>query len=100
MGQSTSQQVGSQNPSLESNQQACHHNGKSMTNLQKLEDLYNREIKVDEAEEKKYRGIVKHLVDNVVIEKLKQTSPDMANLYRETYWGGILLRRFEGWLHP
>ena len=62
--------------------------GKSMTNLQKLEDLYNREIKVDEAEEKKYRGIVKHLVDNVVIEKLKQTSPDMANLYRETYWGG------------
>ena len=62
--------------------------GRSMTNLQKLEDLYNREIKVDEAEEKKYRGIVKYLVDNVVIEKLKQTSPDMANLYRETYWGG------------
>ena len=59
-----------------------------MTNLQKLEDLYNREIKVDENEEKKYRGIVKYLVDNVVIEKLKQTRADMANLFRETYWGG------------
>ena len=59
-----------------------------MTNLQKLEDLYIREIKVDEAEKKKYRGILKHLVDDIVIERWKQTSPDMANLYRETYWGG------------
>ena len=58
-----------------------------MTNLQKLEDLYGRNVIVDEEEAKKYRGILKHLVD-VVIGNMKQTSPEMAELYRETYWGG------------
>ena len=87
-----------------------------MTNLQKLEDLYNREIKVDEAEEKKYRGIVKYFVEDVIISEMMKTSPDMANLYRETYWGGsfwdglkvdtgtlnsrVILLCCLGWIHP
>ena len=58
-----------------------------MTNLQKLEDLYNRKVKVEECEERKYRGILKYLVD-VLIGEMKKTSHDMALLYRETYWGG------------
>jgi len=58
-----------------------------MTNLQKLEDLYNREVRVGDDEMKKYQGILKYLVD-VVIEKMKKSSPEMAELYRETYWTG------------
>ena len=58
-----------------------------MTNLQKLEDLYVRNVRVDEEEAKKYRGILKYLVD-VIIGNMKETSPAMAELYRETYWGG------------
>lgn len=58
-----------------------------MTNLQKLENLYNEKVKVDENEENFYRGILKSLVD-VIIREMKETSPAMAELYRETYWGG------------
>ena len=58
-----------------------------MTNHQKLEALYNDKVKLDEMEEKKYRGILNYLVD-VVVRKMKETDPAMAELYRETYWGG------------
>ena len=57
-------------------------------NLGMLEDLYNQRIKVAEAEEKKYRGIVKYFVEDVIVDQMMKTSPDMADLYRETYWGG------------
>ena len=52
-----------------------------------VEDLYNQRIKVAEAEEKKYRGIVKYFVEDVIVDQMMKTSPDMADLYRETYWG-------------
>ena len=84
-------------------------------NLGMLEDLYNQRIKVAEAEEKKYRGIVKYFVEDVIVDQMMKTSPDMADLYRETYWGGSVydglkvvtgtptlgkVKYFLGWIHP
>ena len=35
-----------------------------------VEDLYNQRIKVAEAEEKKYRGIVKCFVEDVIVDQM------------------------------
>ena len=58
-----------------------------MSQLHQLEDLYNQRIKIDETEQKRYQGLLKYVVDEM-ISKMKETTPEFADLYRETYYGG------------
>jgi len=59
-----------------------------MSDLQKLEDLYNRNIKIDEEEQKFYRGLLNHLMTQLVIPEMKKTDLDFANLFQRVYYGG------------
>ena len=59
-----------------------------MTNLQKLEHLYNEKIKIDESEERYYRGLLRHLLESVLIPEMKRVNPDFSALYSHTYFGG------------
>ena len=58
-----------------------------MSQLHQLEDLYNQRIKIDENEQKRYQGLLKYVLDTI-ISKMKQTTPEFNDLYRETYYGG------------
>ena len=58
-----------------------------MSDLQKLEDLYNREIKLDD-DGGFYRGLLNAMMNDVIIPEMKRTSPDFANLYKKIYYGG------------
>jgi len=58
-----------------------------MSQLHLLEKLYNQRIKLDAEEKKKYQGLLKHVVDTM-ISKMKETTPEFNDLYRETYYGG------------
>ena len=58
-----------------------------MSQLHLLEDLYNQRIKIDEEEQKKYQGLLKYVVDTM-ISKMKESTPEFNDLYRETYYGG------------
>merc|ERR1711892_606962 len=91
MGQTASEHQ--QLPSAEDNHQ--HTDGQAagpgkvriMSQLHQLEDLYNQRIKIDENEQKRYQGLLKYVVDEM-ISKIKETTPEFADLYRETYYGG------------
>ena len=74
-----------------------------MSDLQKLEDLYNRNIKIDEEEQKFYRGLLNHLMTQLLIPEMKKTDIDFANLFQRVYYSGsffdglkVLLCRFLG----
>ena len=58
-----------------------------MTDLQKLEDLYNRRIKMDD-DGGFYRGLLNSMMMDFLIPEMKRTSPDFANLYQRIYYGG------------
>merc|ERR1719158_494975 len=58
---------------------------KKMSQLQLLEELYNQRIKIDEDEQKKYQGLLKFVVDTM-INKMKESTPEFKDLYRETYY--------------
>jgi len=60
---------------------------RAMSQLHLLEDLYNQRIKIDEEEQKKYQGLLKYVVDTM-ISKMKESTPEFNDLYRETYYGG------------
>ena len=59
-----------------------------MSDLQKLENLYNEKIKIDDSEEKYYRGLLHYLLEQVLIPELKRVNPDFSALYSHTYFGG------------
>ena len=59
-----------------------------MTDLQKLEDLYNRNIKIDEEVQKFYQGLLRFLEHDLIIPEMRKTSNDFNNLYKNTYYGG------------
>ena len=61
--------------------------GKPMSDLRKLEDLYNREIKIDDDEVEFYRGLLNAMIQ-FIIPEMKRASPDFANLFRNIYYGG------------
>ena len=52
-----------------------------------LEQLYAREIKLDEQEKKQYKALLQNVL-SVVIEKMKEASPAFKELYRRNYYGG------------
>ena len=58
-----------------------------MSQLHLLEELYRQRIRIDEKEQKKYQGLLKFLLDTM-ITKMKETTPEVSDLYRETYHGG------------
>ena len=62
--------------------------GKEMTDLQKLEDLYNRNIKIDEEVQNFYQGLLRFMEHDLIIPEMRKTSSDFNNLYRNTYYGG------------
>jgi len=59
-----------------------------MSDLQKLEKLYNDEIKIDDREASYYRGLLRHLLELVLIPEMKRVNPDFSALYSHTYFGG------------
>ena len=61
---------------------------KEMTDLQKLEDLYNRKIKIDEEVQSFYQSLLRYMEHDLIIPEMKKTSIDFDNLYRNTYYGG------------
>ena len=58
-----------------------------MSQLHLLEELYRQRIRIDEKEQKKYQGLLKILLDTM-ITKMKETTPEFNDIYRETYHGG------------
>ena len=52
-----------------------------------LEDLYNRKIKLDPAQDRKCQMVLTKVL-RTVIEKAKEKSPHFKELYKETYYGG------------
>ena len=61
-----------------------------MTDLQKLEWLYNEKIKIDESKQGYYRGLLHHMMNEFIIPELKKINADFAALYSHTYFGGSL----------
>ena len=59
-----------------------------MSDLRKLENLYNENIKIDDSEQSYYRGLLNHLLERVLIPELKRVNPDFSALYSHTYFGG------------
>ena len=59
-----------------------------MSDLRKLENLYNENIKIDDCEQSYYRGLLNHLLERVLIPELKRVNPDFSALYSHTYFGG------------
>lgn len=58
-----------------------------MSDLRKLEDLYNRKIKIDD-DGGFYRGLLNSMMNDVLIPGMKETSPDFGKLYQRIYYGG------------
>ena len=58
-----------------------------MSDLRKLEDLYNRKIKIDD-DGGFYRGLLNSMMNDVLIPGMKEASPDFGKLYQRIYYGG------------
>ena len=58
-----------------------------MSQISQLENLYNRRVKVDDSEQKRYLSLMKTLV-GAIIAKMKEKSKTFNALYREPYYGG------------
>ena len=61
---------------------------KPMSDLRKLENLYNEKIKIDDREASYYRGLLRHLLELLLIPEMKRVTPDFSALYSHTYFGG------------
>ena len=59
-----------------------------MSDLRKLENLYNEKIKIDDREASYYRGLLRHLLELLLIPEMKRVTPDFSALYSHTYFGG------------
>ena len=59
-----------------------------MSDLRKLENLYNEKIKIDNSEASYYRGLLRHLLERELIPEMRRLNPDFAALYSHTYFGG------------
>ena len=59
-----------------------------MSDLRKLENLYNEKIKIDEGEASYYRGLLRHLLERELIPEMRRVNPDFTALYSHTYFGG------------
>lgn len=58
-----------------------------MSQIGQLEALYRRKVKVDEAEQKRYKELLDFLLGEI-ITKMKATSKTFNQLYSKTYYGG------------
>ena len=61
--------------------------GPNMSQISQLENLYNKRVKVDDSEQKRYLSLMKTLV-GAIIAKMKEKSKTFNALYREPYYGG------------
>ena len=58
-----------------------------MSQIGRLEELYNSRVRVDSALQKDYQGLLEYVM-TTLITMMKQVSPMFGLLYRETYFGG------------
>ena len=59
-----------------------------MTDLQKLEDLYTKNVKIDDEIQSYYRGLLRYLEHDLLVPEMKRANKDFANLYQTNYYGG------------